>query len=96
MTPSGVIATLGDYNDVVAGNFYGIGRNIVGERIQRSTRDEVEAGMVPVAGEQTLLDGAAMKGKTQVGAAIFDGVRLLAGPEDAHRLRPDFAGEVAL
>ena len=82
-------------DDVVAFDAHRVGADIVGEGIEGAARLEVEAGVVPVAGQQTVFDRAPVQGEAQVRAAVVDRVGPAVAPEDAHRLRPELAGQLA-
>ncbi len=65
---------LDDHNHVVAVDVDRVGPDVVRERIQGAAGLEVEAGVVPVARQQSVLDGAPVQGKAHVRAAVVDGV----------------------
>ena len=50
--------------------------HIVGEGIEGATAGQVEAGMVPVTGEDAVFDAAPVQGKAHVGTAVVYGVDL--------------------
>ena len=68
--------------DLPVPDLYAVGIHIVGEQIEGAAAHQVEARMVPVAGEDAVLHGAAMQRKTHVGAAVVDGVQLPIVVED--------------
>ena len=47
--------------------------NVVGEGVEGAAACEVETGVVPVAGEDAVFDGAAVEGEAHVGASVVDG-----------------------
>jgi hypothetical protein len=47
------------------------GRHVVGPWIERAAGSEIEARMVPMAGEDSVLDRAAMQRKAQVRATVI-------------------------
>jgi hypothetical protein len=51
--------------------------------------------VVPVAGEDAVLDGAALEGEAQVGAAVVHGVDLPAVGEERQRVPLDVDGQAA-
>jgi hypothetical protein len=59
--------------DLTIANLHGEGRHVVGERVKRAAAREVEFGVVPVAGEDAVLDGAPMKRESHVRAAVVQG-----------------------
>ena len=65
----------------------GVGIHIVGEQIEGAAAHQVEARMVPVTGEDTVLNGPAMQGKTHVRTAVVDGVQFPVVVEDHDRDR---------
>jgi hypothetical protein len=62
------------YPEFIAAYFDGEAANIVGELVEGSAAFEVEAGVMPVAGEDAVFDRAAIQGKAHVGAAVVYGV----------------------
>ena len=54
-----------------------IGGHVVGEQVEGAAAGQVEAGVMPVAGEDAVLDGAAVKRKAHVRAAVIDRVDLV-------------------
>jgi len=69
--------------------------DVVRERVERAPRGEVEPGVVPQAGEEPLLDLAAVQWEAHMRAAVVDRGRLAVAPKDADGLGPDLAGEDA-
>jgi len=47
---------------------------VVGELVESAAAPQVEAGVVPVAGQDAIADTSAVQGKAQVRAAVVDGV----------------------
>ncbi len=68
---------------------------VVGPHVERAARNEVEAGVVPMARDEARFDGALMKRETEVRTAILDRVRLTVVPEHHHRHRPDLGQQAA-
>ena len=69
--------------------------HIVGKQVERAAAGEVEAGVMPVAGQDAVAHRAAIERKAHVRAAIIDGVDLIAVekqddrmPVNLHRKRP--------
>ena len=52
----------------------GEGGDVVGEGVEGAAAGEVELGVVPVAGEDAVADGAAVEGEAHGGAAVVEGV----------------------
>ena len=52
---------------------------VVGPHVERAARHEVEAGVVPMAGDETGLDRALVEGEAEVRAAVLDRVRRAVG-----------------
>ena len=75
--------------DIVLANLDRKSLQVVGELVERAARAEVEAGVMPVAGENPVRDGPAMQRKPHVGAAVVDGVDGVAVGEQAHRVPAD-------
>ena len=65
------------------------GDGVVGPRVEGAARRQVEAGVVPVAGEQAGLDGALVEGEAEVRAAVLDGPRPALVPDHHHRDRAE-------
>jgi hypothetical protein len=59
---------------------------LVRELIERAPRGEVEAGVMPVTGEDPVTDAAAMQRKAHVRAAVVDRVHLLPVREETDRV----------
>ena len=83
-------------DDLAAVDLDTVRPDVVGKGVQGAPRDEVEASVVPVAGEQAIFYRPAMKREPHVGAPVVDGVRLAVAHKDTHRGRADLAGEVTL
>ena len=64
------------------------GGHVVGEGVEGAATREVEFGVVPVAGEDAVADGAAAQGEAHVGAAVVEGVEaaLVVDDEDGPSL----------
>ena len=73
-----------------------VSADIVGERVQCAARDEVEAGVVPVAGKQPILYAAPVEREPHVGTAVIDGISLTLTQENAHRRGAHLSSEVTL
>ena len=59
---------------------------LVRELVEGAAGSEVEAGVVPVAGEDPVADRAAVQREPHVRAAVVDGVHLVALGEEADRV----------
>jgi hypothetical protein len=70
-----------------------VGADVVGERVERAPRSQVETGMVPVACEQPVLDAPPVEREAHVRATVVHCVRRAVGPKDADGLRADLAGQ---
>src|SRR5690606_14644704 len=58
---------------------------VVGEKIKGAAGAEVEAGVMPVTGENTVVDAASIQGEAHVRTAVVHGVDLaLVGKEGQH------------
>src|SRR6185295_14148364 len=55
------------------------------EGVEGAAGDEVEAGVVPVAGDKARLDGALVEREAHVGAAVLDRPGAVLAPEDDDR-----------
>ena len=55
---------------------YRKGAHVVGEGIERTTACQVKAGVMPVAGENSIFNTAPIQGKTHVGTSIVHGADL--------------------
>ena len=58
---------------------------VIGEGIEGATAGQIEFGMVPVAGKDAVVHGAAMQGEPHVRAAVVQGVNLALVEKDSHR-----------
>src|SRR5439155_26838028 len=58
----------------VVPQLYHRGRDIIGPEIEGPAARQVEAGMMPVAGQDAVLDRAAVKRKTEVRATVIERV----------------------
>ena len=61
----------GAYQDCAVAHFYGISRNIISEEIKGAAAGEVEAGVMPVAGENAILHSALVQRKAHVRTAVI-------------------------
>ena len=52
------------------------GRHVVGPQVERAAAFEIEAGMMPVAGEDAVLDAALVQRKAQMRAAVVERMHL--------------------
>ena len=84
--------------DVAVACFDAEGGHVVGEGVEGAAAGEVELGVVPVAGEDAVADGAAAQGEAHVGAAIVEGVEaaLIVDDEDGASLGRDDLHTLAL
>ena len=71
---------------VVALDLHGEAAQVVGPLVEGAARAEIEARVVPVAGEDPVAHRAAMQGKTHVRTPVVDGVDLAAVSEQADRV----------
>lgn len=78
----GLFAGHGGEVDVAAVDAGVVGGDVVGEEVEGAATAEVEAGMVPVAGEEAIVDGAFVEGEAEVGAAVVDGMDAVMVPEE--------------
>ena len=81
----GIVAAAGLDEDVVAVDRHQEAAGVVGEGVEGAAGDEVEAGVVPVAGDQARLDGALVEREAHVGAAVLDRPGAVLTPEDDDR-----------
>ncbi len=81
--------------DVVALDLNREPPELVGELVERPARPQVEARVVPVAGEDPVADGAPVEREAHVRAAVVDGVDLVALGEEAEGLVPDVDDETS-
>ena len=82
----------GLHPDLQVTHFDGTGRHIVGPQIEGAAAREIEAGVVPVAGQDAILNAAAVERKTHVRTAIVERkdtplCRGRRGSDDAARAR---------
>ena len=69
---------------------------VVGPHVERASRHEVEAGVVPVTRHEAGLDGALVQREAEVRAPVLDRVHRVLVPEDHDRDRSDLRDEPAL
>ena len=70
-------------------HFDGTGRHVVGPQIEGAAARKIEAGVVPVAGQDTVLDAAAVERKAHVRTAIVERENAPVGVDDEDRtMRP--------
>ncbi len=79
--------------DPAVADLHRIGADVVGEGIQGAARAQVEAGVVPVARDQSVFNRASMEREAQVGATIVDGVGPTPMPDDTDPVAPDLDRE---
>ena len=66
------VAEDGPHPDLAIAHLGGAGRHVVCPQIEGTATREIEAGVVPVAGQGAVLDAAAIQGKAHVRAAIVE------------------------
>jgi len=72
-----------------ATHFDGAGRHVVSPQIKGAAARKVEAGVVPVAGQDTVLDAPAVERKAHVGTTIVERKDAVVGVDDEDRaMRP--------
>ena len=64
---------------------------VVGPQVERAARHEVEARVVPVAGDEPGFDGALVEREAEMRAAVLDRVRGAVVPEHDDRERADLS-----
>ena len=71
--------------DVAAPHLERVAAHVVGEGVEGAARTELEAGVMPVADDDAVADGAARQRKAHVGATVVDGVdAALVGDQQHH------------
>ena len=60
------------------------GRRIIGKGIECASAGQIKLGVMPMTGENAVLDGAAMQGEAHVGAAVVEGKDTVSIDEDQH------------
>ena len=58
--------------DYAVGYTYRIAADVVGEGIESPATGEIEPGVMPVAGEDAVLDTSPVQGETHVGTTVVD------------------------
>ena len=76
-------------------NLRGEGADVVGPEVEGAAGGQVEAGVVPVTGQDAVLDGAPVQGEAHVGAAVVDGMDLIAPGEECQGVSLDVDGQAA-
>jgi hypothetical protein len=82
--------------DLISPHFNREGANIVGELVKCAAAFEVKAGVVPMAGEDTVLHRSFIQRKTHMGAAIVDGVDSVVVGEEGNDMAIELNGRAAL
>ncbi len=75
--------------DVVAAHLDGEAAQVVGPLVERTSGRQVEAGVVPVAGEDPVADRATVEREAHVWAAVVHGVDLVVLDKEANRVPVD-------
>ena len=73
----------------------GEGADVVGPEVEGAAGGQVEAGVVPVTGQDAVLEGAPVQGEAHVGAAVVDGMDLIAPGEECQGVSLDVDGQAA-
>ncbi len=60
--------------DLIMADLHREGREIIRPGLEGSAAHHIKAGIVPIAGEQTIFHGSPMEGKPHVGTAIVYGI----------------------
>jgi hypothetical protein len=74
---------------LVVSNLHGKDPCLVCKLVEGSTALEVEAGMMPVAGEDAVLQSTPVQGESHVGTAIVQGVHPTVMEEERQRVAGD-------
>src|SRR5215831_5888203 len=83
------VAEGGPYPDFAVTHLGGAGRHVVCPQIEGAATREIEAGVVPVAGQGAVLDAAAIQGKAHMRAAIVEREDMTFVVDDEYRsVRP--------
>ena len=82
-----------DHVHLAAVEFHVVSPHVVCEGVQRAARGQIEPGVMPVTGQQTVLDRASMEREPHVRAAVVDRVGLAVAPQDADRVGSDLSGQ---
>ena len=76
---------LGRHPDLAVDDAHGAHRHVVGPEIEGRAAAQIEASVMPVAGEDAVLDAAAMERKTHVRTAVVERHHVVAVGHDQHR-----------
>ena len=76
-------------------HLHAVGADVVGERVEGAARDQVKAGVVPVAGQKPVFDGPPVEREAHVGAAVVHGERLAVAQEHTDRRRADLTRQAS-
>ena len=93
--PTGSASTRGAHEHVVAADLDVEAARVVGPQVERAARHEVEARVVPVAGDEPGLDRALVEREAEVRAAVLDRERGVVVPEHDDRQRADLGEQPA-
>jgi hypothetical protein len=87
--PFSAVAGRGDiYPDVALLNLHRKATHIVSPEVERTATRQVEAGMMPVAGQDAIVDGAFVQGETHMRTAVINGVYLATVLEKRYHIMP--------
>ena len=71
--------------DLAVAHLDGAGRRVVRPQVERAAAFKVEAGVVPVTGQDAVLDAAAVEREAHMRAPIVEGEDAIAVPDDEDR-----------
>ena len=83
------------HEDVAVGDLDVEAPRVVRPQVERAARNEIEACVVPVAGDEPRLDGSLVEREPEVRAAVLDRVPAAVVPEHDDRERADLRPELA-
>ena len=82
--------------DVAILNLHRKAAHIIGPQVERATTRQVEAGMMPVAGQDAIVDSAFVQGETHMWTAVINSVNLAIVLEKRHHIMLDQHCQAAL
>jgi hypothetical protein len=84
-----------DHEDIIAIQFDLVSADVVSKGVQGPPGLQIEASVVPVTREESVLDGPSMERESQVRATVIEGIGIAIGPEDTDRLGVHLSGQTS-
>jgi hypothetical protein len=95
LVANGVRPGIGVDPDMAVAHLHRERRHIIGPLVKRAAAFQVKTGMMPVTGQDAVLDRAPIQGEAHVGTAIVYGIDFVLVVKEGHRVPVDMHGEIA-